>query len=45
MCLSVLFSLSATRSWTVYRKIPKISDTHKFAVITIKVEQDGFSLG
>ena len=26
------------------RKIPKISDTRKFAVITLKVEQDGFSL-
>ena len=27
-----------------YRKDPKISDTRKFAVITLKVEQDGFSL-
>ena len=27
-----------------YRKIPTISDTRKFAVITLKVEQDGFSL-
>ena len=27
-----------------YRKIPKISDTQKFAVITLKVEQNGFSL-
>ena len=27
-----------------YRKIPKISDTRKFAVITLKVEQDGFTL-
>ena len=27
-----------------YRKNPKISDTRKFAVITLKVEQDGFSL-
>ena len=26
-----------------YRKNPKISDTRKFAVITLKVEQDGFS--
>ena len=26
-----------------YRKIPKISDTQKFTVITLKVEQDGFS--
>ena len=25
-------------------KNPKISDTQKFAVITLKVEQDGFSL-
>ena len=27
-----------------YCKHPKISDTRKFAVITLKVEQDGFSL-
>ena len=27
-----------------YRINPKISDTQKFAVITLKVEQDGFSL-
>ena len=27
-----------------YSKSPKISDTRKFAVITLKVEQDGFSL-
>ena len=27
-----------------YRKNPKISDTRKFAVITLKVDQDGFSL-
>ena len=27
-----------------YRKTPKISDTWKFAVITLKVEQDGFTL-
>ena len=27
-----------------YRKNPKISDTQKFAVITLKVEQDGISL-
>ena len=27
-----------------YRKNPKISDTRKYAVITLKVEQDGFSL-
>ena len=27
-----------------YRKNPKISDTRKLAVITLKVEQDGFSL-
>ena len=27
-----------------YCKTPKISDTRKFAVITLKVEQDGFSL-
>ena len=29
---------------TTYRKNPKISDTRKFAVITLKVEQDDFSL-
>ena len=28
----------------MYRKIPKNSDTRKFAVITLKVEQGGFSL-
>ena len=28
----------------VYHKTPKISDTRKFAVITLKVEQDGFTL-
>ena len=28
----------------VLRKNPKISDNRKFAVITLKVEQDGFSL-
>ena len=27
-----------------YRKNPKILDTRKFAVITLKVEQDGLSL-
>ena len=27
-----------------YRKNPKISEAQKFAVITLKVEQDGFSL-
>ena len=27
-----------------YRKIPKISDIQKFAVIALKVEQDGFTL-
>ena len=31
-------------SHQIYRKIPKISDTRKFAVITLNVEQDGFSL-
>ena len=28
----------------LYRKNPTISDTRKFAVFTLKVEQDGFSL-
>ena len=27
-----------------YRKSPKISNTRKFDVITLKVEQNGFSL-
>ena len=27
-----------------YRKNPKISNTREFSVITLKVEQDGFSL-
>ena len=27
-----------------YRKNPKISDTRKFILITLKVEQDGVSL-
>ena len=27
-----------------YRKFPKYSDTQKFAVITLKVEQNGVSL-
>ena len=30
--------------WNKYRKNPKISDTRKFIVITLKVEQDGVSL-
>ena len=29
---------------TKYRENPKISDTRKFSVITLKVKQDGFSL-
>ena len=28
----------------MFRKNPNISDTRKFAVITLKVEQDGVSL-
>ena len=38
---------SSTHIWALYntyRKSPKISDTRKFAVITLKVKQDGFSL-
>ena len=31
-------------TFSCYRKNPKISDTRKFAVITLKVELDGFSL-
>ena len=30
--------------YKLYHKNPKISDTRKFAVIILKVEQDGFSL-
>ena len=30
--------------FVVYRKNPKLSDTQKFIVITLKVEQDGVSL-
>ena len=38
-------SNSPTVLWLgIYRKSPKISDTWKFIVITLKVEQDGFSL-
>ena len=33
-----------TCDYTKYRKNPKISDTRKFAVITLKSEQDGLSL-
>ena len=32
------------QAYVDYCKIPKISDTQKFAAITIKVEQDGFTL-
>ena len=28
----------------MYRKTPRNSDTRKFAVITLEVEQDGFTL-
>ena len=28
----------------MYHKNPKISDTWKFAVVNLKVEQDGYSL-
>ena len=31
-------------TWEKYRKNPKISDTQKFIVITLKVEEDGISL-
>ena len=33
------------KRFRLHRKNPKISDTWKFAVITLKVEQDVFSLG
>ena len=32
------------RKPVLYREISKISDIRKFAVITLKVEKDGFSL-
>ena len=35
---------SGYQIYQIYRKNPKISDTPKFAVITLKIEQDGFSL-
>ena len=34
----------AQQIFTDYRKNPKISDTRKFIVITLKVEQNGISL-
>ena len=39
--LSVKYTLFLVKY--VYRKNHKISDTRKFAVITLKVEQDGYS--
>ena len=36
--------LEAVNSTLYYHKNPKISDTRKFAVISLKVEQDRFSL-
>ena len=43
--LTVFFPLKVeTISIEQYRTNPKILDTQKFAVITLKVEQDGFSL-
>ena len=36
--------LSKGSQCQVYRKIIKIWDTRKFAVITLKVEQDDFTL-
>ena len=43
-CGHSLESFQQSDSINEYRKNPKISDTRKFAVITLKVEQDGFSL-
>ena len=40
--LNRLHSSVCPKTYTV--KNPKISDSRKFAVITLKVEQDGFSL-
>ena len=36
--------LSHSVGYAMYHKNPKISDTRKFAVITLKVEQNGFTL-
>ena len=40
-----LWGSAALKMILQYRKNPKISDTRKFAVITLKVEQDGFTEG
>ena len=42
--LACVRTLSCVLSICQYRKNPKISDTQKFGVIILKVEQDGFSL-
>ena len=39
-----LFCQETTGLCNWYRKFPKYSDTRKFAVLTLKVEHDGFSL-
>ena len=52
MCIMCIESLNSLNKKTLphseaikcYRKKPKISDTPKFAVITLKVELDCFSL-
>ena len=42
---SIIFYISKSLWYLCdYRKNPKISDTQKFAVITLNVEQYGFSL-
>ena len=42
--LIIAFYLLSWSSQVKYRKIPKTSDTRKFAVITLKVQQGGFTL-
>ena len=42
---SCTFSLLWQLKVSIYHKTPKNLDTRKFAVITLKVEQDGFTLG
>ena len=38
------FQGAFTIMFRTYRKIPDILDTRKYAVITLKVEQNGFTL-
>ena len=42
--VQILFVARVSSQSPIYCKNPKISNTRKFAVITLKVEQDYFSL-